>query len=30
MGKFWDITNLNELNFNSPNLGDLKKVLSKN
>ena len=38
MDKFWDITNLkelmseiakNELNFNSPNLGDLKKVLSK-
>lgn len=38
LDKFWDITNLkelmseiakNELNFNSPNLGDLKKVLSK-
>ena len=38
MDKFWDITNLkdlmseiakNELNFNSPDLGDLKKVLSK-
>ena len=38
LDKFWDITNLkelmseiakNELNFNSPDLGDLKKVLSK-